>query len=35
MLILMHSISFFSWFVVDEFIAKEGEYGHKVGRTPC
>jgi hypothetical protein len=22
MLILMHSISFFSWFVVDEFIAK-------------
>jgi hypothetical protein len=33
MLILMHSISFFSWFVVDEFIAKGGEYGHKVGRT--
>jgi hypothetical protein len=33
MLILMHSISFFSWFVFDEFIAKGGEYGHKVGRT--
>ena len=32
-LILMHSISFFSWFVFDEFIAKGGEYGHKVGRT--
>jgi hypothetical protein len=30
---LMHSISFFSRFVFDEFIAKEGEYGHKVGRT--
>jgi hypothetical protein len=30
---LMHSISFFSWFVFDEFIAKGGEYGHKVGRT--
>jgi hypothetical protein len=29
----MHSISFFSWFVVDEFIAKGGEYVHKVGRT--
>jgi hypothetical protein len=29
----MHSISFFSWFVVDEFIAKGGEYEHKVGRT--
>jgi hypothetical protein len=29
----MHSISFFSWFVFDEFIAREGEYGHKVGRT--
>jgi hypothetical protein len=27
----MHSISFFSWFVFDEFIAKGGEYGHKVG----
>jgi hypothetical protein len=33
MLILMHSISFFSWFLFDEFIAKVGEYGHKVGRT--
>jgi hypothetical protein len=33
MLILMHSISFFSWFVFDEFIAKGGEYGHKVGIT--
>jgi hypothetical protein len=31
-LILMHSISFFSRFVFDEFIAKGGEYGHKVGR---
>jgi hypothetical protein len=30
---LMHSISFFSWIVFDEFIAKWGEYGHKVGRT--
>jgi hypothetical protein len=30
---LMHSISFFSWFVFDEFIAKLGEYGHKVGQT--
>jgi hypothetical protein len=29
----MHIISFFSWFVSDEFIAKGGEYGHKVGRT--
>jgi hypothetical protein len=29
----MHSISFFSWFVFDEFIAKGREYGHKVGRT--
>jgi hypothetical protein len=27
------SISFFSWFVFDEFIAKGGEYGHKVDRT--
>jgi hypothetical protein len=27
MLILMHSISFFSRFVFDEFIAKGGEYG--------
>jgi hypothetical protein len=33
MLILMHIISFFSWFVFDEFIAKWGEYVHKVGRT--
>jgi hypothetical protein len=30
---LMHSISFFSRFVFDEFIAKGGEYVHKVGRT--
>jgi hypothetical protein len=29
----MHSISFFSQFVFDEFIAKVGEYGHKVSRT--
>jgi hypothetical protein len=29
----MHSISFFSQFVFDEFIANGGEYGHKVGRT--
>jgi hypothetical protein len=29
----MHSISFFSQFVFDEFIAKRGEYGHKDGRT--
>jgi hypothetical protein len=29
----MHSISFFSLFVFDEFIVKGGEYGHKVGRT--
>jgi hypothetical protein len=29
----MQSTSFFSWFVFDEFIAKGGEYGHKVGRT--
>jgi hypothetical protein len=29
----MHSIPFFSWLVFDEFIAKGGEYGHKVGRT--
>jgi hypothetical protein len=35
MLILMHSISFYSRFVFDEFIAKGGEYGHKVGRTLC
>jgi hypothetical protein len=30
---LMHNISFFSLFVFDEFIAKKGEYGHKVSRT--
>jgi hypothetical protein len=29
----MHSISFFSQFVFDEFIAKGGEYEHKVGKT--
>jgi hypothetical protein len=29
----MHSISFFSQFVFDEFIAKWGKYVHKVGRT--
>jgi hypothetical protein len=29
----MHSISFFSWFVFDEFIIKGGEYEYKVGRT--
>jgi hypothetical protein len=29
----MHSISFFSQFVFDEFIVKGGEYEHKVGRT--
>jgi hypothetical protein len=29
----MHIISFFSQFVFDEFIAKVGEYGHKVSRT--
>jgi hypothetical protein len=29
----MYSISFFSRFVFDEFIAKGGRYGHKVGRT--
>jgi hypothetical protein len=28
---LMHSISFFSQFVFDEFIAKGGVYGHKIG----
>jgi hypothetical protein len=33
MLILMHSISFFSRIVFDEFIAKGREYGHKVGRA--
>jgi hypothetical protein len=31
----MHSISFFSQFVFDEFIAKWGEYGHNVDRTLC
>jgi hypothetical protein len=30
---LMHSISFFSLFVFDEFIIKGGEYVHKVGIT--
>jgi hypothetical protein len=30
---LIHSISFFSRFVFDEFIAKGGEYVHKIGRT--
>jgi hypothetical protein len=29
----MHNILFFSRFVFDEFIAKGGEYGYKVGRT--
>jgi hypothetical protein len=29
----MHSISCFSRFVFDEFIAKGGENMHKVGRT--
>jgi hypothetical protein len=29
----MHSTSFFSQFVFHEFIAKGGEYGHKVSRT--
>jgi hypothetical protein len=29
---LLHCISFFSRFVFDEFIAKGGEYVHKVGR---
>jgi hypothetical protein len=29
----MHNISFFSWFVFDEFIAKGEEYVHKVSRT--
>jgi hypothetical protein len=29
----MHSISFFSRFVFGEFIAKGGEYMHKVGRA--
>jgi hypothetical protein len=30
---LMYSISFFSQFVFDEFIAKGGEFVHKVRRT--
>jgi hypothetical protein len=30
---LMHSISFFSQIVIDEFIARGGEIVHKVGRT--
>jgi hypothetical protein len=29
----MHSISFFSRFVFDEFITKGREHGDKVGRT--
>jgi hypothetical protein len=29
----MHSVLLFSQVVFDEFIAKGGEYGHKVGRT--
>jgi hypothetical protein len=29
----MHGISFLSRFVFDEFIAKGGEYRHKVGMT--
>jgi hypothetical protein len=29
----MHSISFFSQFMSNEFIVKGGQYGHKVGRT--
>jgi hypothetical protein len=29
----MQSISFFFWFVLDEFIVKWGEYEDKVGRT--
>jgi hypothetical protein len=32
-LILMHNIYFFSWFAVVGFIAKGGEYVHKIGRT--
>jgi hypothetical protein len=32
---LMHSISFFFWFVFEAFIARGGEYGHKVGSTLC
>jgi hypothetical protein len=30
---VMHSISLFSWFVFNEFIAKGGEIVHKVVRT--
>jgi hypothetical protein len=30
---LMYSISFFSQFLFDEFIAKGGEYVHKVDKT--
>jgi hypothetical protein len=30
---LIHSISFFSQIVFDEFVAKGGEIVHKVGRT--
>jgi hypothetical protein len=30
---LMHSISYFSQFLLDEFIANGGENVHKVGRT--
>jgi hypothetical protein len=30
---LMHSISFFSQFVFDEFIVKGGEFEHKIDRT--
>jgi hypothetical protein len=30
---LIHSISCFSRFVLDEFIARGGEIVHKVGRT--
>jgi hypothetical protein len=30
---LMHSISFFSWIMFDEFIAKGGEIVHKVCLT--
>jgi hypothetical protein len=32
---LIHSISFFSRFVFDEFIILGGESGHKVGWTLC
>jgi hypothetical protein len=30
---LMHSIFFFSWFVLDEFIAKAGDIVHRIDRT--